>query len=163
MNIRETVFEYWPELSRSWHSATAAIRHYSMKGGAEALEDEVRAANILRKAKGDNPAIPFDPTPQNESWRKAGMAVEEIRRLGDIGHSVDEIIDLTRATADYVTGLNDGAGWAYGSVMRQLSHDAPARLNQEVPDPVPKLYPTTRTPAQERRVQEVHSRERARA
>ena len=69
MNIRETVFEYWPELSRSWHSATAAIRHYSMQGGAEALEDEVRAANIVRGLKGDRPV---DTTPQNEIMAQGG-------------------------------------------------------------------------------------------
>ena len=156
MNVRETVFEYWPELSRSWHSATAAIRHYSMKGGSEALEDEVRAANIVRGLKGDRPV---DTTPQDESWRKAGMAAKEIRELGDIGHSIEEIQELTRATVKYVTGDNEV--WSEGSIMRQLSHDAPARLNQDMPDR--KLYRTHRTPAQERRVQEAHSRERARA
>ena len=123
LDIKETVMEYWPELSRGWKSSAAAVRYYSEK--AERLRElqyEVKAADRVRER-----------SRKPEEHRNTGTfnnvdatwdAIAEIKRVGKIATSIEEIQERTMASAIAVTTTKSRAGegpWSEDSILLHLS------------------------------------------
>ena len=129
--IRDTVLEYWPELSKSWASAVKAIQHYKRNPGD--LDIEVKAADKVRRIEEvkQGGAVISSATGSNEQVERIGEAMGEIRQFGRAGHSLDEIKRRTLGSANAISG--DDSPWADLTIWNHLDKADRERLFDSTP------------------------------